>query len=290
MSLEKLSFNGNIAKVTLGSKNNSISLGGQTTLPFLDPNYKPKLALHISDSGLAFPNTVNDPYKDQYDNLVEWAKLCERKFKIDALHINFSTESNVTNYLPDILQEISIPLIISGPGEVGKDQPILNLCGELGQGYNLLLCAAELETYKSITAIALAYNHCIVALSPIDVNIAKQLNILLSDFGLPLKRIVIDPMVACLGYGLEYTFSAMERIRALALSGDEMLSSPMICFVQDAWRARETAFEYPDWGPIAPRGFLWEASTAASLYAAGGDLLVFRHPESLALFRKTIGV
>jgi len=290
MSLEKLSFIGNISKVTLGAGENEISLGGQTTLPLLDSQYKPKLALHISDNGIVFPNTVEDPYEDLHDDLIEWAKFCEKEYEIDALHIRFSEEINVKNHLPEILHEISLPLIISGPGEMGRDQPILNLCGELGEGYNLLLNAAELETYKSITATALAYNHCVIALSPIDVNIAKQLNILLTDFGLPLDRIVIDPMVASLGYGLEYTFSAMERIRALALSGDQMLSSPMICFVQDSWRARETAFEYPEWGEIPSRGFLWEAATAVSLYAAGGDLLVFRHPESLHLFRKTIGV
>ena len=290
MSLEEISFNGKVTNVLLGNGEKSINLGGQATLPFLDTEYTPKLALHIADNGLAFPQTVEDPYTEFYDNIVEWAKYCEKTFAIDSLHVKFTEEANVTEYLPVLLKELSIPLIISGPSDVSKNQLILNHSGEIGEGKNLLLCAAELETYKSIAATALAYNHCVVALSPIDVNIAKQLNILLTDFGLPLNRIVIDPMVAALGYGLEYTYSAMERIRALGLAGDDMLSSPIICFVQDSWRARETAFEYPDWGPISERGFLWEASTALSLFAAGGDLFVFRHPESLLLFKKTIGV
>lgn len=290
MILEELSFIGKVSKVTFGSVNNTLSLGDQTTLPILDSNHKPKLALHISDSGLVFPKGVFDPYEEYYDELIEWARFCKQKYEVDALHVKFTNDFNVSNYLPELLRDVSLPLVISGPGEMEKDQQIINLCGELGEGYNLLLCSAELENYKSITATAMAYNHCIVALSPIDVNIAKQLNILLTDFGLSIDRIVLDPMVASVGYGLEYTFSVMERIRALALSGDQMLSSPMVCFVHEAWRAREASVEHPTWGSLALRGFLWEAMTATSLYAAGADLLVFRHPESLQLFRKTIGV
>ncbi|MBN1329332.1 MAG: acetyl-CoA decarbonylase/synthase complex subunit delta [Candidatus Heimdallarchaeota archaeon] len=289
MNQEKLSFNGKVTEVKIGAGKKAITLGGQTSLPFLDLDNPPKLALHISDLGLLYPNGVSNSSQEYQDDLVEWAIFYERNYDFDALHINFNDIEIVRNSLPELIKKIPLPLIISGPGRKGDEQKILRLCGELTEGKNILLCSAELEDYKPIAATALAYNHSLVALSPIDVNIAKQLNILLTDFGIPLTKIVIDPMVAILGYGLEYTFSVMERIRSLALSGDWMLSSPMICFVQDSWRAREVSNEYPEWGSLAERGFLWEAMTAIAFFSAGADLLVFRHPKSLQLIKKYLG-
>jgi acetyl-CoA decarbonylase/synthase complex subunit delta len=141
------------------------------------------------------------------------------------------------------------------------------------------------DNYKTIVAAALADGHNIIAESPIDINIAKQLNILISDMGLPLERIVIDPTIGALGYGLEYAYSIMERARLAALSGDKTVASPFICFVgQEAWRAKEakaSITEFPSWGPEEKRGILWETLTATALIQTGADILVMRHPKAV---------
>jgi acetyl-CoA decarbonylase/synthase complex subunit delta len=145
--------------------------------------------------------------------------------------------------------------------------------------------SAVQDNYKTLTAAVLADGHNIIAESPIDINIAKQLNILISDMGLPLERIVINPTIGALGYGLEYAYSIMERARLAALAGDKTVACPFICFVgQEAWRVKEAKAsqqEFPSWGPQLERGIIWEAMTATALIQAGADILVMRHPEAI---------
>ena len=147
----------------------------------------------------------------------------------------------------------------------------------------------ETDNYKTIAAACIAYNHTLVAQSPIDVNLAKQLNILLTDMDFPQERIVMDPLTGALGYGLEYTYSVMERIRLAALGGDGMLDSPLVCLVgEEAWKVKEvklTAEEEPLWGEQRSRGINWEVGTAMSVLLAGADVVALRHPESLARVR-----
>ena len=131
------------------------------------------------------------------------------------------------------------------------------------------------DNYKTLTASALADGHSIIAQSPIDINIAKQLNILISDMGLSLERILIDPTIGALGYGLEYAYSIMERARLAALSGDKTLASAFICFVgQEAWKTKEAKVS-------SQQGIIWEVITASSLIQSGADLLVMRHPKAI---------
>ena len=152
--------------------------------------------------------------------------------------------------------------------------------------------SAVQDNYKTLAAAALADGHNIVAESPIDINIAKQLNILISDMGLPLERIVINPTIGALGYGLEYAYSIMERARLSALSGDKMMSCPFLCLGgQEAWRAKEAKAslnEFPLWGPETERGIIWEAMTATALIQAGADILVMRHPRAIEKVNKYI--
>ena len=126
-----------------------------------------------------------------------------------------------------------------------------------------------------MVASALADGHSIIAESPIDINIAKQLNILISDMGLNLERIVMNPTIGALGYGLEYAYSIMERARLAALSGDKTLAMPFICFIgQETWRAKEAK--------VSPeQGIIWETITATSLIQSGADLLIMRHPKAV---------
>jgi acetyl-CoA decarbonylase/synthase complex subunit delta len=193
----------------------------------------------------------------------------------------------------DLLKKIDLPLIILGSGDDAKDNLVLPACCEAAKGERCLVGSAMQDNYKTLAAAALADGHNIIAESPIDINIAKQLNILISDMGLPLERIVINPTIGALGYGLEYAYSIMERARLAALAGDKTVASPFICFVgQEAWRAKEAkapAAEFPQWGPESERGIVWEALTATALLQAGADILVMRHPQASAKVGQYIG-
>jgi acetyl-CoA decarbonylase/synthase complex subunit delta len=184
-----------------------------------------------------------------------------------------------------LLKKVDCPLIIIGCGDDEKDNLILPVCSEVARAERCLIGSAVQDNYKTITASVLADGHNIIAESPIDINIAKQLNILISDMGLPLERIVINPTIGALGYGLEYAYSIMERARLAALSGDKTIASPFICFIgQESWRAKEAkvnASEFPAWGAEKERGIIWEAITATALIQAGADLLVMRHPMAI---------
>ena len=150
----------------------------------------------------------------------------------------------------------------------------------------------EQDNYRTIAGAALAYGHSLVAQSPIDVNIAKQLNILLSNMDVATGQIIMDPMTGSAGYGIEYTYSVMERIRLTGLQGDEMLSAPMIvspgqeCAKVKEFKASET--DFPEWGNLERRAYSWELATALSLLYAGADILILYHPEAAIAVKKTI--
>ena len=151
---------------------------------------------------------------------------------------------------------------------------------------------ASQENYKTLAAACLADGHNLLGLSPLDINIAKQVNILVSDMGLPAERIVMYPTTGALGYGLEYTYSIMERGRLAALAGDKMLSMPVFCVVgPESWRAKEARAldaDAPSWGPAAERGIMWEALTATALLQAGADILLMRHPRAAEIARGAV--
>ncbi|MBA4388134.1 MAG: acetyl-CoA decarbonylase/synthase complex subunit delta, partial [Verrucomicrobia bacterium] len=138
----------------------------------------------------------------------------------------------------------------------------------------------------------LSDGHGIIGLSPIDINIAKQINILISEMGFPMDRVIMYPTTGALGYGIEYCYSIQERSRLAALAGDKMMAAPVLCMVgQEAWRAKEaraSAAEAPEWGNESTRGVCWEVATAATLLPAGSDIIVLRHPASVSAVRKLI--
>lgn len=175
-----------------------------------------------------------------------------------------------------VLGSVSVPLIVKGPGAGARQNEVLARVAEECSGEGLILHSACQEDYKTLAAVAVAYGHVLVAESPIDMNIAKQLNILLADASVDLNRVLIDPFTGGLGYGLEYTYSVMERIRLAALAGDAMLNSPIICLVgPEAWKAKEARVS----------GVHWEVATALPLILAGAEVVVLRHPEALARVR-----
>ncbi|MCX7935025.1 MAG: acetyl-CoA decarbonylase/synthase complex subunit delta, partial [Planctomycetota bacterium] len=173
-----------------------------------------------------------------------------------------------------------------------KANEVLKAVAQACAGENLLLAWTEQNNYRTIAGAALAYGHSVVAQSPIDVNIAKQMNILLANMDVKPSQIVMDPMTGAMGYGLEYTYSVMERIRLAALGGDRQLAQPMI--VTPGWECikvkeyKATEKEFPAWGDLAERAALWELETGLALLYAGADIVVMYHPEAAKALKRAI--
>jgi acetyl-CoA decarbonylase/synthase complex subunit delta len=289
-----------------GSRSKVIKIGGQATLPFLFkegaiPN-KPVIAFEIWDiAPPEWPAQLAKAYADVLSNSLSWAEKCVKEYKAELLclrlqgaHPDFGNKApdEEAKLLEQLLKKVDVPLIILGCGDDAKDNLVLPACCQAAKGQRCLVGSAVQDNYKTLTAAILADGHNIIAESPIDINIAKQLNILISDMGLALDRIVINPTIGALGYGLEYAYSIMERARLAALAGDKTVACPFICFVgQEAWRAKEAKAsqqEFPSWGPQPERGIIWEAMTATALIQAGADILVMRHPEAIEKVNKYI--
>ncbi len=271
-----------------GSRGNTVKIGGQNSLPLLFKEgaipHKPKIAFEIWDIApqdwqeeliSAYGKAINDPFA--------WAEKCVNEFKAELLCVRMQgthpdsgnkTPQEAAKFISALLNKVKVPLIIIGSGDDTKDNLIMPACSEAAKKERCLIGCAVQDNYKTLVASGLADGHGIIAESPIDINIAKQLNILISDMGLSLERIVINPTIGALGYGLEYAYSIMERARLAALSGDKALACPFICFVgQEAWRTKEAKVS-------AEQGIIWETLTATSLIQSGADLLVMRHPKA----------
>jgi len=288
-------WTGMVSTVTIGAKNDEggsrshcVKIGGQNTLPLMFkegriPN-KPKIAFEIWDTpALDFDEELKAAYGKSINDPLEWADICVNQHKAELLclrmqgtHPDFGNQSplDAAKFVSKLLSKVKVPLIIIGSGDDAKDNLILPACSEAAKGERCLIGCAVQDNYKTLVASVLADGHTIIAESPIDINIAKQLNILISDMGLSLERIVINPTIGALGYGLEYAYSIMERARLAALSGDKTLASPFICFVgQEAWRTKEAKAS-------AQQGIIWEMLTASSFIQCGADILVMRHPKA----------
>lgn len=288
-------WSGSVAEVTIGAtkasggtRSKALKAGGEKGLPFLFkegsiPN-KPLVAFEIWDiEPQDWPKELVDNYGTAVKDPVTWAKLCVDKFKADILcvklqgsHPDFSdkTPQQEAKLIEQILKAVDVPLIITGSGDDQKDNLVLPACCEAAKKERCVIGSAVQDNYKTLVAAVLADGHNIIAESPIDVNIAKQLNILMSDMGLAFDRILINPTIGALGYGLEYAYSIMERARLAALAGDKSVGCPFICFIgQEAWRTKEAK--------EIENGVIWETVTASALVQAGGDILVMRHPKAV---------
>ena len=279
-----------------GSRTNIIKIGSEQTLPFLFndgsmPN-KPCIAFEVWDiQPVDWPQELTKCYGDSLNDPLGWAQMCVKEYKAQLLcirlqgaHPDFGNRGaeQEAKLVSELLKKVGVPLIILGSGDDAKDNLVLPVCCEAAKGERCLIGSAVQDNYKTLAAAVLADGHNIIAESPIDINIAKQLNILISDMGLPLERIVINPTIGALGYGLEYAYSIMERARLAALSGDKTVASPFICFVgQESWRAKEAKVS-------SEQGIIWEIITATALIQAGADLLVMRHPLAIQKVNKYI--
>ena len=277
-----------------GTRKISYRVGGGTTLPFLDhaPSSSPLVALEICDEPQYWPQIIRNYCGDLVDDVSAWAATAETVYGADLIRLyltstrqrNFSDIPLVGKAVEEVLVATGLPLIIEGSNEPGIDSEVFQKCGEAGEGERLLLGTAEAGRYRSIAAAALAYNHSIIAQSPIDINLAKQLNILLREIGIQQDHIMIDPYTGALGYGFEYSYSAMERIRFSALKGDTDLAMPMICSAIDSLtikEVREADTAYQDEMAVA-----WEFYAGLAAAVAGAEIICVRHPETVGRLKK----
>jgi acetyl-CoA decarbonylase/synthase complex subunit delta len=191
-----------------------------------------------------------------------------------------------------VLAASGLPLIVFGPGQAEVDNTLLVAVAEATKGERLVLGICEDKNYRTIVATAMANGHLVNARTPMDVNLSKQLNILISDMGLPADRIIMDPTTGALGYGIEYGYSVMERLRMAALQGDSMTQLPMLVTPGfEAWKAKESKVGEgvpASWGDWLKRAINWECMTATALIESGADIIVLRHPESVKRVKAAI--
>lgn len=290
-----------------GTRGEVLKVGAQTTLPYLFREGEiprgPIIAAEVFDSldEDEWPGILKKELGPLLGRPLEWAAHMLKDagadlvcLKLQGTHPDFGNKSaeEAAEFVQAMLCAINTPLVILGCGDHAKDNEILPRVSEAAKGERLLFGDALQENYKTLTAACLADGHNIIAESPIDINIAKQLNILISDLGMPLERIAVNPTIGALGYGLEYAYSIMERARIAGLSGDRMLAMPYVCFVgQETWRAKEakvSALEAPHWGDERERGVMWEATTAMAMIQAGADILTMRHPQAIKIVKSAI--
>jgi len=289
-----------------GTRGVTHTIGGSTCMPFHlwegeMPN-RPLVALEVFDKvSEKYPLSLRNLYGDLLESPAEMAKACVEKYGADLISVrlegthpekgNRSAEQAV-EVVKSVLEAVDVPLIVTGHNHFETNNGVMKAVAQACAGENLLLNWAEQDNYRIIAGAAMAYDHTIVSQSPIDVNIGKQLNILMTNMDIRKEKIVMDPMTGAAGYGLEYTYSVMERIRLTGLGGDQMLAGPMIVAPgQECARIKEFKAEeadFPTWGDLSKRSALWELSTAVSLLYAGADILIMYHPEAAQATKRTI--
>ncbi|MFC1865268.1 acetyl-CoA decarbonylase/synthase complex subunit delta [Chloroflexota bacterium] len=303
----KIGYSGKIKEVTLGEGDAAVTVGGETAYPFHlfegDMPKTPRIAMEIYDTPPDdWPVAAVEPFADVIDNPVAWANKCVKDYGAEMICLQLlSTDPNgldrdaveAATVVKKVAEAIDVPLIVWGTANHEKDTEVLRKVSEVCQHKKLVIGPVEEGDYKKIAAVALGYGHTVIASSPIDINLAKQLNILLGNLGLPEDQTLIDPTVSSIGYGVEYCYSVMERIRMAALTQqDEKLQLPIICNIaKETWKTKEVKIpigEEPALGDAKKRGVLLEAMSAMVLLLAGGDIVIMRHPEAISLVREMI--
>ncbi len=303
MADDTFEWSGRIGQITLGAtpaeggtRSRSYRLGGETDLPFLgmecSDGTMPLIAFELCDDPAFWSPIIAGYVGDLVHDTPGWAKETETHYKPDLIRLyltstkarGFNDFAAIGQCIRDVLSHTTLPLIVEGSNEPTIDSDVFQQCGEAGAGERLLLGTAEAGRYRSVAAAAMAYNHSVIAQSPIDINLAKQLNILLREIGVPPDRVMIDPYTGTLGYGFEYSYSVMERIRYAALKGDSDLAMPMISSAADSLTVKEVREADPKVrDEIAVK---WEFYAALSAAVAGAAVVCVRHPETVTMLKE----
>jgi acetyl-CoA decarbonylase/synthase complex subunit delta len=288
-----------------GTRANTLTVGGEKTLPFMHfesgTPHRPVVAIEIKDRRPDdWSPLLLQTWGEAADSPASWAKAAEQagaELIVLALSVtdrsgNTTTSDGAVAAVKAVLGATGLPLVVFGPGQVDLDNTLLVAVAEAAKGERIVLGICEDKNYRTIVATAMANGHLVTARSPMDVNLAKQLNILITDMGLPLDRILMDPTTGALGYGIEYGYSVMERLRMAALQGDTMTQLPMIVTPGfEAWKTKESKVGegVPEtWGDWLSRAINWEVLTSVSLLESGADIIVLRHPESVKQVKAAI--
>lgn len=300
-------FNAGIKTVTVGTGDKAITLGGENVLPFytFDAPIEnaPKVGIEITDFGMENELECVKKYYEGCTTLADIAKraasfegvdfLCFRMEGGDPNGANKSTEELMAA-LKEVAEAVDCPLVVAGSKNAERDAELLSKAAEAVQGKNAIILAAREENYKTVGAAAgLAYNQIVGAESSVDINLAKQLNVLLTQLGVNASSIAMNVGTAAAGYGYEYVASTMQRVKAAALSqNDTQLQMPIITPVaSEVWGVKEavtTEADMPEWGDQERRGVDMEVQTAAADLACGSNAVILKHPTSIATISKMI--
>ncbi|MCE5312554.1 MAG: acetyl-CoA decarbonylase/synthase complex subunit delta [Nitrospiraceae bacterium] len=299
-------YPGKVFEVTIGTAKTAV-FGGENVLPFHKfdgsvPN-KPVIAYEIQDVAPEdWPDAVREVYGDAASDPVKWALFCQNELKAQAIALRLTgthpdrqdrSAEDAAKTVKDVLDKIDVPLIILGSNHVEKDAAVLVAAANAASGRNCIIGKAQEANYKTIAAAAMAQNHKLVAMSELDINLSKQLGILITQMGFDKEKLITDPMCSALGYGIEYTYSVMERIRLAALAqNDAVMQPPMLADIgMYVWKVKESQAaeaDLPKWGALKERGIAWEVVTAGALLLAGAELLIMRHPDAVSAVQKFV--
>ncbi|HEX75098.1 MAG TPA: acetyl-CoA decarbonylase/synthase complex subunit delta [Dehalococcoidia bacterium] len=288
-------YSGKVGEVVIGKGEKAIKIGGESVLPFHffegTIENRPRIALEVYDTEPeGWAEWVREPYKDVLSDPAGWAKkcldfgadlVCLRLASTDPAGANAPADK-AADMVKQVVSAIKAPVIVCGSGDEAKDVEVLTKVAEVCDGDKLLLGPVVKENYELISKAALDHGHCIIAQTPLDINLEKELNVKLLK-SLPLDRIVIDPLSSALGYGMEYSFTIMERTKHIGVMfGDGTMQMPIIADLGgECWKTKQAK-------ESQEQGLLWESVTALSLLLAGANILVLRHPESLKLMREVV--
>ena len=306
IEIPKDKWPGSIKAITIGAtaaeggtRTRTVTVGGQTTMPYLQyeaptPN-KPIIAIEIkSRKPEDWSALLAETWGTAMTDPAQWAQKAEEAgadLIVLALTVEDSVEDAV-RVVKSVLAATGLPIAVWGPGQAEKDNELLVPVSEATKGEKILLGICEDKNYRTIVATAMANGHLVQSRAPMDVNLSKQLNILISDMGMPKDRIIMDPTTGALGYGIEYGYSVMERLRLAALQGDVMTQFPMLVTPGfEAWKTKEAKVGegVPEaWGDWKNRSINWETLTAIALVESGADIIVLRHPESVKRIKEAI--
>ena len=311
-----MSYPGRVLEVKLGATRSEggtrgrvVVIGGETCPPFYlfesPPPHRPVVSMDVFDAKIPLPKAYKAHIKDVIHDPAEWAKRHVEKFGADMITIHLISTDPLGEDKPareaaktveEVLQAVDVPIIIGGTGDPHKDAEVFQYIAEMAAGERLMFSSLTLDMADAgtlePTAKAIAkFDHVVLAFTPIDLNLARELNRKLYEF-VPRESIIMDLTTAALGYGIEYSYTIMERARLAALMGDKELQHPMLAAASNSWAAREAWMKEeelgPEWGPRELRGPLWETLTGLILLLAGVDLLMVGHPATTRTLKKFI--
>ena len=306
---KKHTYNAHINEVVLGVGDKAVTIGGQNVLAFHtfdgEITNAPKIGVELTDAGMAMCTMPGE--QKFYEGCATVADMAKRASAMEGasficLHLE-GADPNGENKSVDECVELAksvadatdMPLVVMGCKNIEKDTELFNKIAEALTGTNILVLSARDENYKAIGAGAgLAYGQKVGAESAVDINLAKQLNTVMTQLGVSAQSIVMNIGSAAAGYGFEYVASTLDRVKDAALSqSDAMLQMPIITPVSaDTWGVKEAIMpeaDMPEWGSQEERGIEMEIVTAAAVLASGSDAVIMRHPEAIRTIAAMIG-